>query len=251
MNKENSAPMTAKQKVRRWLKTMGYDVIRFAPHTHPLARRQSLLQSYGITIVLDVGANSGQYGRELRELGYEGQIISFEPMRSPYESLKVNAESDGRWRAFNFALGDKECGATINIAGNSYSSSMLEMLPSHLDSAPESKYIGAEQIQVKTLDSLFSSLCKGEAVLLKSDTQGFEMNVLKGAENSLPFIDTIQLEMSLVPLYEGESLIDRLLLLLYEKGYRAVSLEPGFADRKTGQLLQVDAMLHRFQPCRT
>jgi FkbM family methyltransferase len=244
--------MNAKQKVRRWLKTMGYDVIRFAPHTHPLARRKSLLQNYGITIVLDVGANSGQYGRELRELGYKGQIISFEPMRSPYESLKVNAESDARWRTFNFALGDKECDATINIAGNSYSSSMLEMLPSHLDSAPESKYVGAEQIQVKTLDSLFSSLCsKRETVLLKSDTQGFEMNVLKGAENSLPFIDTIQLEMSLVPLYEGELLIDRLLPLLYGKGYRAVSLEPGFADRETGQLLQVDAILHRFQPRRT
>ncbi len=242
--------MNLKQKVRRWLKTMGYDVIRFAPHTHPLARRKSLLQSYGITVVLDVGANSGQYGRELRELGYKGQIISLEPMRSPFESLKVDAESDARWRTFNFALGDKECDATINIAGNSYSSSMLEMLPSHADSAPESKYVGAEQIQIKTLDSLFGSLCpKGEAVLLKSDTQGFEMNVLKGAENSLPF--TIQLEMSLVPLYEGESLIDRLLPLLYGKGYRAVSLEPGFADRKTGQLLQVDAILHRFQPGRT
>ncbi len=242
--------MSAKQKARGWLKRLGYDVIRFAPHSHPLARRKSLLKNYGIGVVLDVGANSGQYAKELRELGYREQIISFEPLHLPFETLKVNSESDAKWDTFNFALGEEERDATINIAGNSYSSSMLDMLPTHLGAAPESRYIGTEQIQVKTLDSLFGSLCpRGKSVLLKIDTQGFEMNVLNGAKSSLPFINTIQLEMSLIPLYHGESLIDRLLPLLYGKGYRAVSLEPGFADRNTGQLLQVDAILHRLKSC--
>ncbi|MGH9961358.1 MAG: FkbM family methyltransferase, partial [Pyrinomonadaceae bacterium] len=196
-----------KQQIHHLLRRSGYDVIRYSPTSHPLARRRKLLDTFGINLVLDVGANIGQYAKELRAEGYKGRIVSFEPLSSAYMELEAAARADGLWETLNVGLGDAEQDATINIAGNSFSSSLYQMLPSHIGSAPESKYIGQERIYIKTLDSIFGShYSKDQNVLLKIDVQGFEEKVIAGAKNSLPFINTIQLEMSLMPLYDGELL---------------------------------------------
>lgn len=96
------------------------------------------------------------------------------------------------------------------------------------------------------LDSVIDSYCSVQNnVYLKIDTQGFEHKVIKGAEKSLDRICMIQLEMSLIPLYDGQVLFDDLHSLLTGKGYRLVSLEHGFADKESGHLLQVDGIYHR------
>jgi hypothetical protein len=145
------------------------------------------------------------------------------------------------------ALGDKDGEATINIAGNSWSSSILEMLPSHMRSAPESHYVGQEQVRLSTLDSIIGPLrVEGGNVLLKVDTQGFEEKVLNGASQALRLINTLQIEMSLTPLYQGGVLFPEMYALLAGKGYQLVSLELGFEDPQTGRLLQVDGIFHRY-----
>jgi len=235
-----------RQAIRNSIRKAGFDIIRYEPKSHPLARRNKILQTYGINLVIDVGANVGQYGKQLRELGYKGKIISFEPLGSAYKELNDKATIDDLWEVHNYALGNKEETALINIAANSYSSSLLGMLSSHINSAPNSKYVGQEEVQVKTLDAIFPTLsCEADKIYLKIDTQGFEKNVLKGAEGALQSIDTIQLEMSLIPLYENELLFDEMYQHLYQKGYRLVAVEPGFTDEKTGQLLQLDGIFHR------
>lgn len=228
-------------------KAVGYDIVRFTPEYHPLARRKKIMAYFNIDTVLDIGANTGQYGRQLRsEIGYAKKIISFEPLSTAFEVLKANAKPDPNWQVFNFALGDAEEYKEINISGNSFSSSMLDMLPSHIESAPQSKYIGKETITVKKLDSVFSDICKPSAnVYMKIDTQGFESKVLKGAKRSLPQIGTMQMELSLVPLYKGERLFDEMLILMKEKGYALIAIEPGFTNPETGQLLQVDGIFRR------
>jgi FkbM family methyltransferase len=233
--------MPIKQIIQGLLRNRGLDVVRFT--------RKKLLRTYAVDVVLDVGANTGQFGRQLRSIGYRGRVISFEPLSSAYRDLLKAATADGSWDAMNYALGDIECTAHINIAGNSYSSSILEMLPSHLESARDSQYLGKEEIEIKTLDSIFDSVCSPHnSVLLKIDTQGFEKKVLDGAKNSLRFIDTVQLEMSLVPLYQGDALFAELYQMLSARGYQLVAVEQGFADEVTGQLLQVDGTFHRFNP---
>ena len=143
-------------------------------------------------------------------------------------------------------IGDTDEMREINIAGNSYSSSLLDMLPSHVKSAPKSKYIGKEVIDIRKLDSLFENLCSAtKNIYMKIDTQGFERRVLKGAENSLAHIDTVQMEMSLVPLYDGELLFNELYSLMNSKGYVLLSIENGFSDPISNQLLQVDGIFHR------
>lgn len=223
------------------------DLVRFTPTSHPLARRARLLSTYQIELVLDVGANTGQYGRQLRELGYQGRIISFEPLTSAYQQLRKTAHSDSAWSVLNVALGERDHSCDINVSGNLQSSSFCQILASHVEAAPAARTIGTEAVNIQTLDSLFNQLCAGQDhIFLKVDTQGYEREVLNGANRALESIDTIQLEMSLIPLYRGEMLFPAMIEHLAKKGFQLVSLEPGFSNSSTGQLLQVDGIFHRF-----
>ncbi len=239
--------MTIKQTVRQLVWNLGYDISRFDSVSSPLARRQKMLSSYKIDLILDVGANTGQFARQMRDLGFRGKIVSFEPLDSACAVLKRNATDDPNWDVIQCALGEESSTMTINVSANSASSSLLDMHPAHAKAAPEKHYIGTETISVRTLDSMFGDIHTAEHnVYMKIDTQGFEHKVIKGAEAAMAHIDTIQLEMSLVPLYDGGLQFCELDALLGEKGYRLVSIEPVFADRSTGQLLQVDGIYHRF-----
>ena len=79
----------------------------------------------------------------------------------------------------------------------------------------------------------------------RNDAQEFEPRILAGAEHSLRYIDTVQLEMAYTPMYEGKLLFDTYLPMMRAKGYQLVHLIPGFWDRSTGELLEVDGVFHR------
>lgn len=240
--------LTWKQKLSRSLRLFGIDIIRYQPSSHPQARLLRLIESSGIGLVVDVGANGGQYGGELREGGYRGKIVSYEPLSEAYKTLAGQCAGDSTWEARQLALGAEPGSAEINIAANSTSSSLLEMLPTHLSAAPHSRYIGSEIIRVDTVDRQLPTLgsWNGE-IWLKVDTQGFEGEVLKGAVASLPKIRCVQLEMSLAPLYGGSETFESLLATMKAAGYRLVGLQPGFMNQETGELLQVDGIFRRIE----
>lgn len=239
----------ARAAVRKGLWNLGFEVQRYNPVTHPVLRKRRLFTSYGIDVVVDVGANSGQFAERLRrEDVHHGRIVSFEPLAAAFAVLEKKARADGAWAAVNEALGEAEGESEINVAGNSFSSSILDMLPRHADAAPHSTYVAKEKIRVSTLDAACERhLRGGENVFLKIDTQGYEMQVLRGGTRALDRIDTIQLEMSLVPLYDGAATFVDIYTWLVERGYVLVLLEPGFSDPHTGQLLQTDGVFHRFR----
>lgn len=208
-----------------------------------LKRRMMLLHHFKINKVLDVGAYHGEYAMKLRELGFDDKIISFEPLSKTYRVLKNSADKFRNWEVVNIALGDKDEEAYINVAGNMASSSLLDMLPSHAEADPESLYTGKEKIKVCKLDSILNEYYeKGDNIYLKIDTQGFEKQVLDGAKESLNKIKGIQLEMSIISLYNGEMLFSEMIELLKGKGFNLYSLENGFTEPKTGRLLQVDGI---------
>src|SRR5437868_4028361 len=99
----------------------GLDVRRFAPSSSPAAQLQTMLSWHGINLVFDVGANVGQFGRDLRRhVGYRGRIVSFEPMRSAHEALIRLAARDDAWEVAQRAAIGANCGTiTINVSGNS------------------------------------------------------------------------------------------------------------------------------------
>jgi len=107
-----------------------------------------------------------------------------------YKELKKEAENDPLWDTENFVFGNDDGKSEINIAGNSFSSSIFEMLPAHLQAAPKSAYIGKEEISVRKIDSIIVNYYRPEQRLfLKIDTQGYEKNVLEGATSSLDKIE--------------------------------------------------------------
>lgn len=236
--------MIAVNLLNKILNKFGAELSRFP--NNELKRRKSYLKHYQITKVFDVGANVGKYGIGLREIGYKGDIISFEPLSKTYLELNKKTEKDKKWRAYNIALGDFDGESEINIAGNVDSSSLLDMLPAHLNSAPQSKYIGKEKIIVKKLDNIYKDLCnENDQVYMKIDTQGFEKQVLDGALDSLSKIKGLQIEMSIIPLYKGSLTYLEMISYLKEKGFEIQGMDPGFSDPSTGRLLQFDGIFFR------
>ena len=212
----------------------------------PLRRREKLLNHFGITKVLDVGANTGQYAQELRKIKFNGEIISFEPISSVFEILKDNMKNDTKCTVKNFALGDKKETKTINIAKNLASSSFFSRAKHLEENAKHTEYISEEKVEIKVLDALFDSICKPEdIVFLKLDTQGYEKNILKGAKESLKKIKGVQIELALKPSYNDAPGFKEIFKIIEEAGFTLFSVEEGFEDEKTGQLLEIDAIFFK------
>jgi FkbM family methyltransferase len=204
-----------------------------------------MFDRYAVDLVLDVGAADGGFGRKVRQLGYKGRIVSFEPLADPYRRLSEHIAGDPLWTAHNHALGDEAGEATINIASNSTSSSLLPMLDAHREAEPRVGYVGTETIQVQRLDEIADEvLGSSSAPYLKIDTQGFERQVLAGAKATLERCVGLQLELSFVPLYEGGMLIDEAVSWAYDAGFQLTVIEQGWAS-PTGQMLQADGIFFR------
>ena len=205
-----------------------------------------MMQRLGINLVLDVGANDGAYALELRRNGYQGRIWSYEPLHEAFADLERAAAGDDLWKTVNCACGAKAGSAKINVAKNSCSSSLLPMLEAHSASAPGSEYVSEETIPVCTLDdSIMPFLNHQDKVWLKIDTQGYEAEVLKGATRLMPRVQALECELSLVPLYDGQLLIDEMISMVYRLGFRMVGVAPVFAQPETGYTLQIDGTFLR------
>jgi FkbM family methyltransferase len=204
------------------------------------------MQELGINLVLDVGANVGDYAFDLRRVGYKGRIFSYEPLRENFANLDRAAAADSLWKTINCACGAQAGSARINVAKHRASSSLLPMLAAHSTNAPGSEYISEEMISVCTLDdTVMPSLNSQDKVWLKIDTQGYEAEVLKGAKRLLPHVRGLECELSLMPLYGGQPLIDEMITMIYQLGFRMVGVAPVFVAPETGYTLQIDGTFLR------
>jgi FkbM family methyltransferase len=233
--------------VRKLAKSRGYEIMgppRAYAAQHSLA---GVLASQSINLVLDAGANTGQFVADLRDCGYGGRVISFEPQSVAHEELRKKAAVDDAWQvADRMALGAEAGMLKMNISGNSFSSSLLQMLPAHSAAEPTSAYVAEEEVAVHRLDDYFSSALD-DRVLLKIDVQGYEGSVLDGAPKVLAAASAVIVEMSLVPLYEGQVLALDMWGRLVKAGFEPWTLEPGFRDPASGRMLQLDGVFVRRQ----
>jgi FkbM family methyltransferase len=229
---------------RAFNNSCGVEILKYP--TPELDRRIKLLKNYNIDVIIDVGANIGQYGSELRNIGYKGRIISFEPTKEAFEKLQKTVAKDSLWEVHNVSLGERDGESTINISKNSVSSSILNDLPQLTESAPEATFIKKETIQIKKLDSIFNNLqINNKNVYLKIDTQGYEKMVLEGAVASLENIIGIQIEMALIPSYEGSLTFEEMSSKLKNLGFKLTTIESGHYNKKTGKLLEVDGVFFK------
>jgi FkbM family methyltransferase len=236
-----------KDSIKKYINSMGWSLRRYSPVNDSGLQLIRALELAGIDMVFDIGANEGQFAREIRKDGYSGRIVSFEPLSSVRERLLRSVSKDPAWEAHQqSAIGDHDGEVQINISGNSVSSSLLHMLPSHQRAEAESAYVDSELVPIARLDSLAKGyLSAGCNLFMKIDTQGSEWQVLDGAHETLMQARGLLCELSLVPLYEGQRLWRELVDRLDAEGFMLWALQKGFTDPLTGQSLQVDGLFLR------
>lgn len=196
-----------------------------------------------IHVILDVGANVGQFAIDMRRNGYRDRIYSFEPVEETFSILSKHVSKDKKWEAFKFALGEIEDYREINVSGNSgLSSSLLQMDFFHVETFPESSFVTSEPVFMSTVDRQVELLnLDPKSSMLKMDVQGYEFNVLQGANQTLKDFRYCYLEVSLVRLYESESTFYEILKYLHQSGHELVEVFRGVTARD-GDLLQVDIL---------
>jgi FkbM family methyltransferase len=237
-----------RSSVRSIARRLGYDIVRFSPHDSADRRRQLLMRKHSITTVVDVGANTGQYGQAVRSTGYAGRILSFEPIPDSYNQLRIRAHSDKAWECQQIAIGDTDGVTSINVSANSVSSSILPTLNDLVDVEPAAAFIRSLEVPLRRLDSVLDGLITSDDnLLIKMDVQGYEHRVIDGALATLRRTRLIESELSLVSLYDGQHLYRDTIERLEALGFALISLERGFSERETGRLLQMDGIFEQVQ----
>lgn len=208
-----------------------------------------LLGQFEVNCVLDVGANAGQYAQRLRRLGYEGHIVSFEPVGALYERLKRLSASDPKWSVHRLALGGRDGEADINVTRASVFSSLLKPNGDsgrHFGNGPEVTTV--ERVPVRRLDSVLGELLAGvpdPRPFLKMDTQGYDLEVFAGLGEWAHRLVGLQSEVSLIPIYEGMPRMAASLGAYEAAGFEVAGLYPVSRDRRTARVIEYDCTMVR------
>ena len=199
-----------------------------------------------IDCVVDVGAHLGQFGQLLRSIGYEGEIVSFEPVLPVFAALAKTAKDDGRWQAHRLALGSEDGTAELNVPEATDFASFLR--PNDFSLAEFGGHTAVErteQVPVRRLDGVVGEYVPAEARLfLKLDTQGWELEVLGGAAKTLERVAALQVELSFQPLYEGTPRAAEVRRFLAEQGFAVAGFFTVARDKDL-RLIEADCVMIR------
>ncbi len=242
----------ARKLHRELASAFGYDLVRKHKLTHLFLHSHlaELLELKKVNCVFDVGANRGKYAERLREHGYTGRIVSFEPVLATYERLAAEAADDPDWTAMHCALGDEAATQTINVASSTNLSSL------HVATDYSKKTFGKdietteETIEVKRLDALFDLLLAGidePRCYLKIDAQGHDLPVFLGASGVIDKVVAMQAELSVIPVYEGVPDFLEVLAVFREGGFEVTGMFPIGRDDETLVVREYDCVMTRAQ----
>jgi FkbM family methyltransferase len=231
---------------RGWLRGRGFD-IRHYPN--PLATVEEhlsyLLTRLRVDCVLDVGAHHGMYGRELRALGYTGKIVSFEPVAANVEELRKHL--DAHWTVLQQGVGNESGEKTIHLTKGSQQHSFLEPSDYATQIAPGVfSEVSSEKVEIVRLDDVLGQLVEpGARVFVKIDAQGFDLDVLRGAEKSLEQVVGIQIELAFRQTYDGQPDYLELLAWLRDHGFEPTGVFPFYYDPRSWLAIEAECFLKR------
>jgi FkbM family methyltransferase len=193
------------------------DILRLSPND-PLLRQHTLerlallsklshlLGLHDPDLVVDVGANRGQFADQLRSVGYTGKIISIEPQASLAASLRARAASEGSdWEIIHGSAGEIEGRMTLHtFTDDTFSSLHLPNKTAHENFGALPTQTAPESVTVRRLDSWLAehNAISARRIFLKTDTQGHDLSVLRGAPRTLSRSVIVMAEGSFVPLYD-------------------------------------------------
>lgn len=225
-----------KKYIKILLHAIGFDVKKYTPPNYGWIKERN------ITVVIDIGANIGQFAKLIDDVLPGVRIYSFEPIKSCYDELVKKCRSLNL-KAFNFALGEKEDKTEIHVSQHSPSSSLLEMAELHKELYEYTQLSTKESIVVKTLDGIASELnLSNQNYMVKIDVQGFEDKVIKGGENTIKNAQIILIEMSYQTLYNGQLLFSGLNKFLEQLGFEFAGNFEQYTDPNNGRVVYSDSI---------
>ena len=195
--------------IKHGAERFGIVINRYPPHGSFERHLRDYLSQMDINVVLDVGAYVGNYARELREIGYKGRIISFEPVPASFKKLSESMHHDPLWASHPFGLSDENREAVMNTHSSGDFNSLLPLREdAQLAYALDPTGRGQAPVQLRRLDAVLPQLVDGipsPRIFLKVDTQGHDISVLKGAAGVVDRIIGLQSELPAVEIYDGMS----------------------------------------------
>ncbi len=202
---------------------------------------KKLLDDLEINSVIDVGANRGQTGKLLRGMGFDGHIFSFEPEVHNFAFLERECQKDSLWECYPIALGEKTTRSVLRINPQSYEMSSL------LDFQHPPEGMLEEIVNIQSLDSIFHSLVKSidePRVFLKIDTEGYDLKVFQGEVQSVDYIQGLQVEVFLQPVYQEVPCYWEAMREYEQAGFEPVHFSP-VAMTENGTILCLNSLMKR------
>lgn len=236
--------MTFYELLRRLAAFAGVHASRLAKHPETTVLG---LRAFPIDLIIDVGANTGQFASEMRTRFPNAHIVSIEPLPLAYAELSVWAQRDGNASAINCALGEIDAILPIHHhLDHPASSSLLVTQPEGLEAFPSMTKQRQINVPIRRLDDVLAEVGRNVDVntLVKLDVQGFEEHVMRGAEQTLAAAGAVLTEVSIAPLYEGQAEFFALCRLAEAAGLRyAGNYSQNLAD--DGRVVFLDALFIR------
>lgn len=226
-----------KYAVRRLLWSVGLDLVKDHPDNSLPSYLRMLFRELDIDCVLDVGGHWGEFGIGLRTFGYKGRIVSFEPVAENFELLQRAAARDARWEVHHMAIGSEEGEAEINVTEGTGFSSFLQPI----DRGVKAR----EPVRVRRLDRIFHDIVPPEQrVFLKLDTQGYDLEVMRGASGILDRIVALVTEMSIIPIYEKSTHYVTAMSEFEKLGFHPSAMY-AILNRREHRLMEFDCVMVR------
>jgi FkbM family methyltransferase len=198
------------------------------PQPASMSHLRNLLAGQAIDLVLDVGANVGQFAGLVRRLGYAGDILSFEPGSAARARLRSAAAGDARWQVRAEAIGRVRGSTRLDIrADSSFSSTLSNNEAGRRRFGSLVDVVASETVEVVPLDSLLGEFSgRDRRILLKTDTQGNDLDVLAGAGETLGSCRAVLSEAAAIPIYEGAPRLEELTRAMERAGFSLSGLFP-------------------------
>jgi len=224
--------LTIIRKIKSILRKKGYDIIKHREISNWLTLHK-------IDIVLDIGANDGRYASEIRQSGWSGKIVSFEPQPEAFERLKQRMALDQAWIGHQIGLGSENSTLTLNSYG-------MDVLSSFLKKKQDDQQVNQIQVPVKRPEDILNGvLGVYMRPFVKIDTQGFEMEIIRGFGTRISDVIGWQIELSVEPLYEGQPMMEEVISIMRKNGFSLWRIIPGLRDPKTLQAFELDGIFFR------
>jgi FkbM family methyltransferase len=218
--------------IRKSVRKQGFDLIRHK-------ELPDWLDLHQVDVVLDIGANDGRYASEIREAGWSGPIVSFEPQPEVFERLTRHMSGDPLWSGRQIGLGSSDSTLTLNAYG-------MDVLSSFLKKKENDQSLRVIEVDVRRPDAILDEVLAGHSKpFVKIDTQGFEMEIIRGFGSRAADIVGWQLELSVEPLYENQPPMEEIIATMRALGFSLWRVLPGLRDPQTLQAFELDGIFFR------